>query len=92
MTVESTVLRKPEAASPAVVIEFAVVSSVRREEFRERLKSRRTAWQFTVNRGLELARRCRFERTPHRMDPLGTPATPLGCLHRHLKGAVRNSP
>ena len=49
---ESTVLRKPEATSPAVVIDVAVVSSVRREEFRDRSKAWRTASWLSVKYSL----------------------------------------
>ena len=52
--VESTVARKPEAVSPAAAIDAAVVSSVRRDLFRDRLKSLRTAWVFTMDHRREL--------------------------------------
>ena len=50
--VESTVPRKLGAAS-AATIDSAVVSSVRRDLFCDRSKSRRTARSFAVDRELE---------------------------------------
>jgi len=47
--VESMVLRKPEAASPAAAIEEAVVSSVRRDLFFDRLKCQCTALLFAMS-------------------------------------------
>ena len=55
---ESTALRNPEATSPAEVIDFAVVSSVRREVFRDRSKPQPTAWQSAVKCRLEFAHYC----------------------------------
>jgi len=51
--VESTVLRKLRLAC-TWSIDLAVVSSVRRDLFRDRSKSQRTASSFTMDHGLEL--------------------------------------
>ena len=53
---ESTALRNPEATPPARVIDIAVVSSVRKEEFCDRSKYRPTASQFSVKCRLEFVR------------------------------------
>ena len=48
MIVESTVLRKSAAGSPAAVIDSALVSSFRSDVLRERLKFWYISWVFSM--------------------------------------------
>lgn len=68
---ESTALRKPEAASPAVAIDPAVVSSVRRDLFRDRLKCQRTVRLFAMSHRLEFILSC-FQTDSHGFSPYGS--------------------
>ena len=53
VTEESTVLRKPDAVSPAARIDLAVVSSVRSDLFPDKSKCRNKAWLLATIFSLE---------------------------------------
>jgi hypothetical protein len=50
---ESMVLRKSDAIAPARSIDFAVISSVRRDLFPDKLKLRSKAWLLAIHLSLE---------------------------------------
>jgi len=88
--VESMVLKKSNVASPAASIDSAVVSSVRRDLFRDKLKCWSKAWLFTMGRLVEFV--FFFVREiPHHMDQMGTTSTSPGSLRIRPKGILRTS-